>query len=44
MIEFGTENARPRALFSQAALGPFAGLDAPVTMNWCRLGSIARPA
>ena len=31
MIEFGAENARPRALFSQAALGPFAGLDAPVT-------------
>jgi len=33
VIEFGAENARPRALFSQAALGPFAGLDAPVTMN-----------
>jgi len=33
VIEFGTTNARPRALFSQAALGPFAGLDAPVTMN-----------
>ncbi len=33
LIEFGAENARPRALFSQAALGPFAGLDAPVTMN-----------
>jgi len=33
VIEFGTQNARPRALFSQAALGPFAGLDAPVTMN-----------
>ncbi|MEZ5958305.1 MAG: DUF3971 domain-containing protein [Hyphomonadaceae bacterium] len=33
IIEFGTQNARPRALFSQAALGPFAGLDAPVTMN-----------
>lgn len=33
MIEFGTHNARPRALFSQAALGPFGGLDAPVTMN-----------
>lgn len=33
LIEFGAENARPRALFSQAALGPFAALDAPVTMN-----------
>ncbi|MGQ0533039.1 MAG: YhdP family protein [Caulobacteraceae bacterium] len=33
IIEFGAENARPRALFSPAALGPFAGLDAPVTMN-----------
>ncbi|ANP44717.1 DUF3971 domain-containing protein [Candidatus Viadribacter manganicus] len=33
LIEFGAQNARPRALFSQAALGPFAGLDAPVTMN-----------
>jgi hypothetical protein len=33
VIEFGAENARPRALFSPAALGPFAGLDAPVTMN-----------
>lgn len=33
VIEFGTQNARPRALFSQAALGPFAALDAPVTMN-----------
>ncbi|MEQ1818874.1 MAG: AsmA-like C-terminal region-containing protein [Terricaulis sp.] len=33
VIEFGAENARPRALFSQAALGPFAALDAPVTMN-----------
>ncbi|MGD9980158.1 MAG: DUF3971 domain-containing protein [Hyphomonadaceae bacterium] len=33
MIEFGAEDARPRALFSPAALGPFAGLDAPVTMN-----------
>lgn len=32
MIEFGTENARPRALFSAAVLGPFAGLDAPITM------------
>lgn len=33
VIEFGAEHARPRALFSQAALGPFAALDAPVTMN-----------
>jgi hypothetical protein len=33
VIEFGAENARPRALFSQAALGPIAALDAPVTMN-----------
>ncbi|MEQ1491777.1 MAG: DUF3971 domain-containing protein, partial [Terricaulis sp.] len=33
VIEFGTENARPRALLSQAALGPFAALDAPVSMN-----------
>jgi hypothetical protein len=32
IMEFGAENARPRALFSPAALGPFAGLDAPVTM------------
>jgi hypothetical protein len=31
VIEFGAENARPRALFSPAALGPFAGLDAPLT-------------
>lgn len=31
VIEFGAENARPRALFSPAALGPFAGLDAPMT-------------
>ncbi|HRI18406.1 MAG TPA: FAD:protein FMN transferase, partial [Burkholderiaceae bacterium] len=33
VIEFGADNARPRALFSPAALGPFAALDAPVTMN-----------
>lgn len=33
IIEFGTRNARPRALFSAAALGPFAGLDAPMTMT-----------
>lgn len=31
VIEFSTEGARPRALFSTAALGPLAGLDAPVT-------------
>lgn len=31
VIEFGAENVRPRAIFSQAALGPFAGLDAPMT-------------
>lgn len=33
VVEFGAENARPRALFSAAALGPFAGLDAPLTTN-----------
>lgn len=33
IIQFGTQNARPRALFSAAALGPFAALNAPVTMN-----------
>ncbi|MEZ5971937.1 MAG: DUF3971 domain-containing protein [Hyphomonadaceae bacterium] len=33
VIEFGAQNARPRALFSQAALGPIGALDAPVTMN-----------
>ncbi|MGE0741819.1 MAG: DUF3971 domain-containing protein [Hyphomonadaceae bacterium] len=31
VVEFGAENVRPRALFSRAALGPFAGLDAPLT-------------
>lgn len=31
LVEFGAENVRPRALFSPAALGPFAGLDAPLT-------------
>jgi uncharacterized protein YhdP len=31
IIEFGAQNVRPRALFSQAALGPFGGLDAPLT-------------
>lgn len=33
IVEFGAENARPRALFSPAALGPFAALDAPITAN-----------
>lgn len=31
VVEFGANNVRPRALFSAAALGPFAGLDAPLT-------------
>lgn len=31
VIEFGAENVRPRAVFSQDALGPFGGLDAPMT-------------
>jgi|CXWL01.1.fsa_nt_gi hypothetical protein len=31
IIEFGATEVRPRALFSPAALGPFAGLDAPLT-------------
>ncbi|MBS0385668.1 MAG: hypothetical protein JSS00_10015, partial [Proteobacteria bacterium] len=31
IVRFGAENVRPRALFSQAALGPFGGLDAPMT-------------
>ncbi|HWA01159.1 MAG TPA: AsmA-like C-terminal region-containing protein [Caulobacterales bacterium] len=31
VIEFGARNVRPRALLSPAALGPFAGLDAPLT-------------
>lgn len=31
IVEFGAESVRPRALFSPAALGPFAGLDAPLT-------------
>jgi hypothetical protein len=30
-LQFGAQNVRPRALFSQAALGPFGGLDAPMT-------------
>lgn len=33
IVEFDTENTRPRALFSPAALGPFAGLDAPITAH-----------
>ncbi|QGZ95402.1 YhdP family protein [Terricaulis silvestris] len=33
VVDFGAENVRPRALFSPAALGPFAGLDAPMTAN-----------
>lgn len=31
IVEFGAQDVRPRALFSAAALGPFAGLDAPLT-------------
>lgn len=31
VVEFGATDVRPRALFSTAALGPFAGLDAPLT-------------
>ncbi|MGD9814119.1 MAG: DUF3971 domain-containing protein [Hyphomonadaceae bacterium] len=31
VVEFGATEVRPRALFSPAALGPFAGLDAPLT-------------
>lgn len=30
-VQFGADNVRPRALFSEAALGPFAALDAPFT-------------
>ena len=33
VVSFGAQNVRPRALFSDAALGPFAGLDAPMTAN-----------
>jgi uncharacterized protein YhdP len=33
IIEFGAQNVRPRAIFSAAALGPFAGLDTPLTAN-----------
>lgn len=31
VVEFGAENVYPRAVFSEAALGPFAGLNAPLT-------------
>ncbi|MBN8608282.1 MAG: hypothetical protein J0L81_15290 [Caulobacterales bacterium] len=31
VIELGAENVYPRAVFSTAALGPFAGLEAPLT-------------
>lgn len=31
VIEFGAENVYPRAVLSPAALGPFAGLEAPLT-------------
>lgn len=31
IVEFGASDVRPRALLSPAALGPFAGLDAPLT-------------
>ncbi|MBY0564649.1 MAG: DUF3971 domain-containing protein [Hyphomonadaceae bacterium] len=31
IVEFGAENVQPRALLSPAALGPFAGLDAPLS-------------
>ncbi len=31
IIEFGAHDVRPRALFSQAALGPFGALDAPMS-------------
>jgi hypothetical protein len=30
VVEFGAQDARPRALFSPAMLGPFAGLDTPM--------------
>ncbi|MBL8531594.1 MAG: hypothetical protein JNK94_07660 [Hyphomonadaceae bacterium] len=33
VVEFGAAQVRPRAVFSPAALGPFAGLDAPLTAN-----------
>src|SRR5690606_136754 len=31
VVEFGADNVYPRAVFSEAALGPFAGLNAPLT-------------
>ncbi|MDX2273835.1 MAG: DUF3971 domain-containing protein [Hyphomonadaceae bacterium] len=33
VVEFGAENVRPRALFSEAALGPFSALDAPLSAS-----------
>jgi uncharacterized protein YhdP len=33
IVEFGAREVRPRALLTTAALGPFAGLDAPLTAN-----------
>ncbi|GAM99586.1 large exoproteins [alpha proteobacterium U9-1i] len=33
LIEFGATDVRPRALLSQAALGPFANIDTPLTAN-----------
>lgn len=33
VIEFGARDVRPRALFSQAALGPFGALDAPMSVT-----------
>ena len=33
VVEFGAADVRPRALLSPAALGPFAGLDAPLTVT-----------
>jgi hypothetical protein len=33
LITFGAHDARPRAIFSQAGLGPFGTLDAPLTAN-----------
>lgn len=34
VIEFGANDVVPRALFSQAALGPFGNLDTPLTANF----------
>ncbi len=33
IVEFGARDVRPRALLSPEALGPFAGLDAPMTAS-----------